>query len=166
MGKMDASIQGWYIDPAEVSICKRPEDGEDWLLGTGSYGKVGRRRPAVTPCFGACMRARGSYGLRISAKPLSSLVAAMACTLQQQPGTLSGWAAHCPPHAKLLPDQFRCYMSAPSEQWPLPLLQVYKALRGGVQDVAVKVLLAPDEEQLLQFEKVGPRTFISRISVV
>ena len=41
MGKMDASIQGWYIDPAEVSICKRPEDGEDWLLGTGSYGKVG-----------------------------------------------------------------------------------------------------------------------------
>ena len=42
MGKMDASIQGWYIDPAEVSICKRPEDGGDWLLGTGSYGKVGR----------------------------------------------------------------------------------------------------------------------------
>jgi hypothetical protein len=41
MGKMDASIQGWYIDPTEVSICKRPEDGEDWLLGTGSYGKVG-----------------------------------------------------------------------------------------------------------------------------
>lgn len=40
MGKMDASIQGWYIDPTEVSICKRPEDGEDWLLGTGSYGKV------------------------------------------------------------------------------------------------------------------------------
>jgi hypothetical protein len=35
--------------------------------------------------------------------------------------------------------------------------QVYKALRGGVQDVAVKVLLATDEEQLLQFEKVEPR---------
>lgn len=32
--------------------------------------------------------------------------------------------------------------------------QVYKALRGGVQDVAVKVLLCSDEEQLLQFEKV------------
>lgn len=34
-------------------------------------------------------------------------------------------------------------------------MQVYKALRGGVQDVAVKVLLATDEEQLLQFEKVS-----------
>ena len=31
---------------------------------------------------------------------------------------------------------------------------MYKALRGGVQDVAVKVLLCTDEEQLLQFEKV------------
>ena len=33
-------------------------------------------------------------------------------------------------------------------------LQVYKALRGGVQDVAVKVLLCTDDDQLLQFEKV------------
>lgn len=45
MGKMDASIQGWYIDPAEISICKRPEDDEDWLLGTGSYGKARESRP-------------------------------------------------------------------------------------------------------------------------
>ena len=33
---------------------------------------------------------------------------------------------------------------------------MYKALRGGVQDVAVKVLLCKDEEQLLAFEKVLP----------
>ena len=54
MGKMDASIQGWYIDPAEVSICKRPEDGEDWLLGTGSYGKVGHCWLAAVPCWPSC----------------------------------------------------------------------------------------------------------------
>ena len=35
--------------------------------------------------------------------------------------------------------------------------QVYKALRGGVQDVAVKVLLCNDNEQLAQFEKVRVR---------
>ena len=35
--------------------------------------------------------------------------------------------------------------------------QVYKALRRGVQDVAVKVLLCNDEEQLLAFEKVTCR---------
>ena len=35
---------------------------------------------------------------------------------------------------------------------PLPL-QVYKGIRGGVQDVAIKVLLCKDEEQLLAFEK-------------
>ena len=34
------------------------------------------------------------------------------------------------------------------------MMQVYKGLRGGVQDVAVKVLLCKDEEQLLAFEKV------------
>ena len=34
------------------------------------------------------------------------------------------------------------------------MTQVYKGLRGGVQDVAVKVLLCKDEEQLLAFEKV------------
>jgi hypothetical protein len=33
-------------------------------------------------------------------------------------------------------------------------VQVYKALRGGVQDVAVKVLLCKEEEHLLAFEKV------------
>ena len=36
------------------------------------------------------------------------------------------------------------------------LSQVYKAIRGGVQEVAVKVLLSKDEEQMLSFEKVDP----------
>ena len=34
MGTLDLSIQGWFIDPSEVEICKR-EDGTDWLLGAG-----------------------------------------------------------------------------------------------------------------------------------
>ena len=36
-------------------------------------------------------------------------------------------------------------------------MQVYKAVRRGVQDVALKVLLCNDEEQLLAFEKVRSR---------
>lgn len=51
MGKMDASIQGWYIDPQEISICKRPEDGQDWLLGTGSYGKASLHACNCILCF-------------------------------------------------------------------------------------------------------------------
>jgi hypothetical protein len=37
-------------------------------------------------------------------------------------------------------------------------VQVYKAVRRGVQDVALKVLLCNDEEQLLAFEKVRCKT--------
>ena len=66
--------------------------------------------------------------------------------------------AGCPPHAKLLPAQCETLQAGPVSI----VLQVYKALRGGVQDVAVKVLLATDEEQLLQFEKVRPGAFSSR----
>lgn len=36
-------------------------------------------------------------------------------------------------------------------------MQVYKALRGGVQEVAVKVLLCTDEDQLTAFRKVRPQ---------
>lgn len=32
--------------------------------------------------------------------------------------------------------------------------QVYKAVRGGVQDVAIKIMHEADDEQLAQFEKV------------
>ena len=39
MNRLDASISGWYVNPSEIAICKH-EDGSDWLLGTGSYGKV------------------------------------------------------------------------------------------------------------------------------
>ena len=35
-------------------------------------------------------------------------------------------------------------------------MQVYKAVRGGVQDVAVKIMHAADDEQLTQFEKASP----------
>ncbi len=34
------------IDPAEITICKRP-DGSDWCLGGGQHGKV--RAQALTP---------------------------------------------------------------------------------------------------------------------
>lgn len=41
MEGIDLEIQSWFVDPSEVEFCRRP-DGSDWLLGEGSYGKVGR----------------------------------------------------------------------------------------------------------------------------
>lgn len=43
----------------------------------------------------------------------------------------------------------------PSARTSMLILQVYKALRGGVQEVAVKVLLCTDEDQLNAFQKVS-----------
>lgn len=45
------SIDVRLIDPGEISICKR-EDGSDWLLGAGSFGKV--TSAAVGVSFAAC----------------------------------------------------------------------------------------------------------------
>ncbi len=28
-----------YLDPSEIEICKQ-DDGSEWLLGTGNYGRV------------------------------------------------------------------------------------------------------------------------------
>ena len=39
MEQRDLMLQGWDIDPADIEICKH-EDGSDFLLGAGSYGKV------------------------------------------------------------------------------------------------------------------------------
>ena len=33
------AAQPWDLDPAEITICKRP-DGSDWVLGVGSFGQV------------------------------------------------------------------------------------------------------------------------------
>ncbi len=40
MGRMDDSLLGWVIDPADIEICRRA-DGSQHVLGSGSYGKVG-----------------------------------------------------------------------------------------------------------------------------
>lgn len=40
-----ASWQG-QINPDEIEICKRP-DGKDWLLGEGSFGKVGHENRPI-----------------------------------------------------------------------------------------------------------------------
>lgn len=33
------AAQPWDLDPAEITVCKRP-DGSDWVLGVGSFGQV------------------------------------------------------------------------------------------------------------------------------
>ncbi|DBB04573.1 TPA: hypothetical protein ACH3X1_012652 [Trebouxia sp. C0004] len=39
LGSEGGAAQPWDLDPAEITICKRP-DGSDWLLGIGSFGQV------------------------------------------------------------------------------------------------------------------------------
>ena len=41
------SIHVQLIDPGDITICKR-EDGSDWLLGAGSFGKVTTRHCRVS----------------------------------------------------------------------------------------------------------------------
>lgn len=38
-GNMDAAVQGWDINADNIEIC-RDANGEPWLLGEGSYGRV------------------------------------------------------------------------------------------------------------------------------
>jgi hypothetical protein len=51
------SIDVRLIDPGDIAICKR-DDGSDWLLGAGSFGKV--MRCAVScrawPAYVQCCR--------------------------------------------------------------------------------------------------------------
>ena len=39
MGRMDDSLLGWAIDPADIELARHP-DGSQWVLGSGSYGRV------------------------------------------------------------------------------------------------------------------------------
>ena len=41
--------QPWDLDPAEITICKRP-DGSDWLLGVGSFGQVSETPKTMKAC--------------------------------------------------------------------------------------------------------------------
>lgn len=39
LGSEGGAAQPWDLDPAEITICKRP-DGSDWVLGIGNFGQV------------------------------------------------------------------------------------------------------------------------------
>ena len=39
MERRDLVLQGWDIDHKDIEIAKH-EDGTEWLLGAGSYGKA------------------------------------------------------------------------------------------------------------------------------
>ena len=43
MERRDLVLQGWDIDHKDIEIAKH-DDGTEWLLGAGSYGKA-RLRP-------------------------------------------------------------------------------------------------------------------------
>lgn len=45
MAELDQRLKGWIIAPKELDICTRA-DGSAWLLGSGTYGKVGVSAPA------------------------------------------------------------------------------------------------------------------------
>jgi len=41
MERRDLVLQGWDIDHKDIEIAKH-DDGSEWLLGAGSYGKARR----------------------------------------------------------------------------------------------------------------------------
>ena len=45
LGSEGGTAQPWDLDPAEITVCKRP-DGSDWVLGVGSFGQVTQTRRA------------------------------------------------------------------------------------------------------------------------
>ena len=52
MERRDLVLQGWDIDHKDIEIAKH-EDGTEWLLGAGSYGKA---CPRPDLCMPSCRR--------------------------------------------------------------------------------------------------------------
>lgn len=48
------AAQPWDLDPAEITICKRP-DGSDWVLGVGSFGQVCCLLSCILACILSCI---------------------------------------------------------------------------------------------------------------
>ncbi len=48
MAEVDQRLKGWIIASEELDICTRA-DGSGWLLGSGSFGKVGVSAPTHFP---------------------------------------------------------------------------------------------------------------------
>lgn len=55
------AAQPWDLDPAEITICKRP-DGSDWVLGVGSFGQVCQ---ILVQYCDACMHTQSSNIRRV-----------------------------------------------------------------------------------------------------
>ena len=142
-GHLDAAVQGWDINADNIEIC-RDAAGEPWLLGEGSYGRVSQK---LLPLPRHHMRGK------------CPAVNAPHTTRSNSAGTqLAVGICH-----RSLPSIAACGTSRPccldGCDEPRPM-QVYRGLRGGVQDVAVKVLHASDEAQIRAFRKVcGTCTF-------
>ena len=61
------AAQPWDLDPAEITICKRP-DGSDWVLGVGSFGQVGPSAITAKLCnLQACAHVRTHSHSSVSA---------------------------------------------------------------------------------------------------
>ena len=164
-------ISSSRVEATEIQICRR-HDGSDWLLGVGGYGKVGCQpaRPSVGHHrqLGWC-----AAGLPHALQPLQSGDGQRwqgylhLATVREGPrGSWLG-AEHAGCIAGSLCFLFACdelwcetgcWLPGPQQgfhsfSWSISL-QVFKAVRNGVQDVAVKMLAQADTSQLQLFKRV------------
>jgi len=121
-GLRHRSVHNIFFPPAEVEIAKRP-DGSDWVLGSGGFGKVGQHCSATV-----------RLTCRVSCTYYRCHAAKFAGSHQASRGPVGMPAAHASaaaaPRLRLAIHFFD----------RLSLLQVFKALRHGVQPVAVKII--------------------------
>lgn len=134
------SLASKAISGAQVSICRRP-DGSEWLLGQGSYGKVGPACPtiAASACWlGHSQRTSSSSSPSAPAMTPALLcpLVLVACRLNRPAMNTRRWLHAC---AAALQDAGG--------------VQVYKGQRLGamVTDVAIKRLQFTDAYQTQQF---------------
>ncbi len=127
----------WEVSDDQIEICKRP-DGSDWELGAGAFGKVGCVHHSAT--ISTCPTGRAGAVLHGSQMQSQQCASVWVEVREQGYATPFGSCSLT----------VQCHES-------VAVLQVFKALRGGVQVVAVKVL--HDAE-------VGGMNFVREIAIL
>lgn len=126
---LDMPWSDWKIDPSELTIMTKP-DGSEWLLGAGASGRVSPSPVLLTGGEDLCQLPHEAVKLqsRASVVVIHYLV---QCN-----------ASGCCLCSILSRKQYECMGMASKDRklmGPDDWLQVYKALRNGVQIVAVKL---------------------------
>ena len=145
----------WEIPADEIRICRRP-NGAEWELGSGAFGKARRAQPACASVGRAWLEAVRQCGRRACPCPCLHVRPMVSASSQDACRSPENLAKACPTRAARGRSRARRRLGpgpapSPLRLRPAPGAQVFKAVRGGVQFVAVKVLHDLSEEQSSDF---------------